>query len=240
MKAPMLMATGHVIEDVLHLRTEDVRIWDIAWSMQGMNRFGGHTPLAWSVCSHVGLAYQLALMDTKGNVNTLDALGLLLHDAAEPYLIDLPRPIKRLPEMAPFIEAEENILRVIFEAVGLGWDDVNWDFVKRYDDQALYVECRKFFPWMEKDPHMPPAVYPMPNLPNFAIGTAKAFVDFIRPMVINVRSAKGLPTNTVNTLFALSDTLRPYADPEAQKEAEQPKNPQAQWDIPSSALTEEL
>lgn len=49
------------------------------------------------------------------------ALYGLLHDAAEAYLVDLPRPVKRQPSMKPYRDAEEVVERVVFERFDLAY-----------------------------------------------------------------------------------------------------------------------
>lgn len=46
------------------------------------------------------------------------ALTGLLHDASEAYLGDIARPIKHLPEMAPYRLAEDRAGRVLAEVFG--------------------------------------------------------------------------------------------------------------------------
>jgi 5'-deoxynucleotidase YfbR-like HD superfamily hydrolase len=47
------------------------------------------------------------------------ALWGLLHDASEAYLVDLPRPLKLLPEFAVYREAECRLQRAVAVRFGL-------------------------------------------------------------------------------------------------------------------------
>jgi hypothetical protein len=83
----------------------EVNIFDIARSLSQQCRFLGHTQMFYSVAQHSVLVSDLVLPHA--------ALWGLLHDAAEAYLGDLPKPIK---ETAPFLgyrEAEARVLHAI-------------------------------------------------------------------------------------------------------------------------------
>jgi uncharacterized protein len=67
-------------------RPEDVDIRDIAHALSLMCRFGGHSRCFYSVAEH---SIRVAALCSQKN-----KLAALLHDAAEAYLVDLPRPIK--------------------------------------------------------------------------------------------------------------------------------------------------
>ena len=72
-------------------RPEEVDILDIAHALSQQCRFAGHTRVFYSVAEHC-VRVSLAC-DPK------DALAGLLHDAAEAYVVDVPRPLKRhLPD----------------------------------------------------------------------------------------------------------------------------------------------
>jgi len=68
-----------------------------------------------------------------------DALWALLHDASEAYLVDVPRPLKQLPEFAPYREAERRLQQVIAERFGLSPNQPA--SVTEADDTMLWVEA---------------------------------------------------------------------------------------------------
>lgn len=90
-------------------RVEEVDIRDIAHALSMNCRFNGHCAYFYSVAEHsVRVSHQ---------VGQGDALWGLLHDAAEAYLTDLPRPAKRA--LPVFSELEDKLLAVVLEAFGL-------------------------------------------------------------------------------------------------------------------------
>ncbi len=113
-------------------RGEDVDIRDIAHSLSLQCRFNGHCSEFYSVADHsVRVAEQL-----PHNL----ALWGLLHDAAEAYLGDLTRPLKRQEAARWFNEAEDRLLRVIAASFGLPWPMPAQ--VRQADDVLLVTEAR--------------------------------------------------------------------------------------------------
>lgn len=95
--------------DPLNLTADDIYIDDIAHALSNLCRFGGHTRRFYSVAEHsIHVSY---LCDPA------DAMTGLLHDAAEAYLMDLPRPIKQ--RMPAYINAEAEVWKVIMSAFEL-------------------------------------------------------------------------------------------------------------------------
>jgi hypothetical protein len=62
-----------------------------------------------------------------------------LHDASEAYLVDLPRPLKLLPEFAPYREAERRLQRAVAARFGLPEDQPAT--VTQADDTMLLIEA---------------------------------------------------------------------------------------------------
>jgi len=113
-------------------RPEDIRIEDIAHALARQCRFAGHLDDHYSVAQHsvlVSLACEPA-----------DALWGLLHDATEAYLVDVPAPVKRSPEMAGYRAIESRLEAVIAERFGLACPMP--ESVKRADVVLLATEVR--------------------------------------------------------------------------------------------------
>lgn len=74
--------------DLLSPRPEDVSIEDIAHALARICRWTGHTRTFYSVAQHSVLCATIAPRDCK--------LEALLHDAAEAYIGDISRPLKKM------------------------------------------------------------------------------------------------------------------------------------------------
>lgn len=90
-------------------RASEVCIEDIAHSLSMQCRYAGHCQRFYSVAEHSILVSQL--------VPPEHALHGLLHDAAEAYLVDLPRPVKR--HMPEYAEVEESNWLIIAKHFGI-------------------------------------------------------------------------------------------------------------------------
>lgn len=90
-------------------RIDDIDIKDIAHSLALQCRYNGHSRTFYSVAEHSVLISRAVAPE--------HALWGLLHDAAEAYVGDMVRPLKR--SMPAFCEAEDRILDVIACKFGL-------------------------------------------------------------------------------------------------------------------------
>lgn len=89
-----------------------VDIKSIAHSLANQCRFGGHSKWFYSVAQHSVLAAKhVALPEAR--------LAALLHDAAETYLGDIPRPLKKSPLFREYEVIEANILDTIMRCYGI-------------------------------------------------------------------------------------------------------------------------
>lgn len=108
---------------------EQICIEDIAHALSNTCRFNGHSEIYYSVAQHCVL----------GSHHCEDPLWFLLHDAAEAYLVDLPRPVKQC--FPAFDRMEETLLKVIAERFGLSYPFP--DCVHEIDNRMLQTE--RFF-----------------------------------------------------------------------------------------------
>lgn len=164
-------------------RAEEMDIRDIAHSLSMQCRFGGHCHRFYSVaehsvwCSLVALRSADTYMFCKGlwaavkrarrwwgtgephDIPVEDiqrALAALMHDAAEAYLIDLPKPVKA--SMPEYRDIENGVENVIWRRFNLPL--VPHHEIKRIDTRMLVTEIQHLmtlppFPWMVNDDPYP-------------------------------------------------------------------------------------
>ncbi len=144
-------------------RPEEVDIADIAHALSMQCRYAGHCSHFYSVGEHsvwcalmalmpnadfifcksmssaVGAAISNMRMGWTGSASDRLQLALaaLMHDAAEAYLVDLPRPVKR--SMPIYRSAEEKVERAIAERYGLA-NPMSAE-VKEIDERMLATEA---------------------------------------------------------------------------------------------------
>jgi hypothetical protein len=139
--------TGQTI-DVFNPDPATINIQDIAHSLSMQCRFGGHTKVFYSVAEH-----SIAVMQRMKNRDL--KLTALLHDAAEAYLLDFPRPVKN--RITGYHELEENLMQMIAEKF-----DLMYPFpqeVKDADEAELIMEWTHFMVGNNETPinSQPPA-----------------------------------------------------------------------------------
>lgn len=91
-------------------RADEVCIEDIAHALSMMCRYSGHCLRFYSVAEHSVLLARAASPE--------NALWALLHDAAEAYVVDVPRPLK--PFLPGYREAEAKVMEAVCDRFGLG------------------------------------------------------------------------------------------------------------------------
>lgn len=201
------------LKDTLNPRQEDVRVWDWAWGLNHTPRWSGATPVFWSVLSHVGLVRQLAASG-ESQLNPVDELGIMLHDSSEALgFSDLPSPIKQDPQFAFYREAEHRMMECIFKRFGLTHDSFNWELIKKYDQQALYIEWCKFFGHFRGHRSEIRPAYPVEvsKLGPLVVAKPLDYVEHLRHLTINLAQTYDIPD--INNLFMMPETLSAYVKP---------------------------
>jgi hypothetical protein len=128
--------------DFTNIRPEDINLEDIAQSLSMQCRFNGHTDVFYSVANHSVLVSRIVPADAA-------AWGLL-HDAAEAYVCDLPRPVKEHLRTFEWILGEKvwlgsrydllerNVAECIMERFGFDPEFGNID--KSVFDAVMYAD----------------------------------------------------------------------------------------------------
>jgi 5'-deoxynucleotidase YfbR-like HD superfamily hydrolase len=112
-----------------------IDIYTIARVLSRIQRFGGHLRIGYTVAEHsVWVAH---------HCDYVWALEGLMHDAAEAYIGDIVRDLKKmLPEIA-FIEGK--IQAAIWQKFGLVESPEMWQHIKYWDNAAVAAEGRDLF-----------------------------------------------------------------------------------------------
>lgn len=116
---------------------DSICIEDIAHALSNMCRYAGHVPKFYSVAEHcVKLS---AWMKTDGRPVELQLKGLL-HDASEAYCVDIPSPLKHMPEIeAGYMFHEQRAQQMIAAHFKL-WMPIEDPIVMDYDKAMLEPE----------------------------------------------------------------------------------------------------
>lgn len=94
-------------------RVDEVDPLDVAHALGYQCRYAGHVRRFYSVAEHCIL--MSLVMPTREL-----ALAALLHDAAEAYVVDVPRPLKR--HLYGYAQIEDRVLGVVLQRFGLQFD----------------------------------------------------------------------------------------------------------------------
>lgn len=138
-------------------KPELICLEDIAHALSQQCRFSGHTSRFYSVAEHAWLCSQYA--------PTHLAAEALMHDAAEAYLIDIPRPLKLYvhffisdARQFSYYEAEERLLAMIGQKYELKLHPQSLTVTKL--DNALLI--REYLVLMNAN--LPPGLVGVPPL----------------------------------------------------------------------------
>ncbi len=140
-RGEMLCWTGHLI----HLdrpSIEEIYLEDISHPLSQLCRYSGGTVRFYSVAQHSLNCYRLCRefqFDEKAQ------LYLLLHDASEAYLSDVPTPVKKL--LPDYLEIESGLMDVIYKRFNLDTPNrSDLAIINRIDAQMLAYEIPNLIP----------------------------------------------------------------------------------------------
>lgn len=115
---------------------EEIHITDIAHALSLICRGNGHVKYFYSVAQHCISCYEEAV--ARGYSKKV-CFACLLHDAAEAYMSDLTRPIKK--SMPEYVAYEEALLAVIYKKyLGSVLTEPEEEQVRSVDDDLLYYD----------------------------------------------------------------------------------------------------
>lgn len=119
---------------------EDVCIKDIAHALSQICRFNGHTDAFYTLSHHsLNVAHYLK----RTGCDELTQLYGLMHDAAEAYVCDIPKPLKKF--LIGYKEIEDSVQQAILIHFGLKAPTENLNSsIKLADTYILSLEAKKF------------------------------------------------------------------------------------------------
>lgn len=126
-------------------------------------RFNGHTPQFYSVAQHSVIVSKALWSEFRDYKLALEGL---MHDAAEAFIADLPRPIKHADGFDSYRELDDNLTAMIFDYYGIEFPlDPR---VKEADNRTLMTERRDLRMtggalWPEAEPYDWFTISPLPS-----------------------------------------------------------------------------
>lgn len=138
-----------VMIDLRHPDPLLVRATDIAMSLANQCRFCGHCRNFYSVAEHCCHCHDLVerrfdLFEGAGLSQADMAFAVLMHDASEAYVIDLPRPVK--PLVPGYVELEHKVQAMVRERFGFQDSEEIHKYVKLADNLVIKVEGYELMP----------------------------------------------------------------------------------------------
>ena len=149
--------------NLLRPQPEEIHLDDIAWHLSQQNRWAGSLSQPFSVAAHSILVAM--------HVDPEFGLAALLHDAAEAYFGDWPRPLKHdsaSPVRAGLRVLEHNMEAAIGKRFGVSLSPKH-PAIRRADRQAMITELRALHPaWAQASvrshwAHAWPDLEPLPG-----------------------------------------------------------------------------
>lgn len=126
--------------DLANPRADDVRLSDIACGLARICRFGGQPEQFYSVAEHCVHAARHA---QRYGYKLGFEQAVLMHDAAEAYVGDVIRPVRRM--VPGFVDVERAVICAIIERFELPMGQFDSPALKEIDDGLLVAEYAELF-----------------------------------------------------------------------------------------------
>jgi hypothetical protein len=135
MSSAITTYTGKTV-DIFNFWLRDICLEDIAHALSLICRFGGHCSEFYSVAEHCVRAAYIAHFNYD-----IHPAYILVHDAAEAYIGDLPRPIKRTV-FDPEIETKVRNKILNYFKLDVHYWKAHAHIIKEIDDMMLNIEVQ--------------------------------------------------------------------------------------------------
>lgn len=166
----MCTYTGQMLKP-MELKPEDISLEDISHALSLLCRGGGHLKHFYSVGQH---CINCAKEAEARGWGTRVILGCLVHDAAEAYISDIIRPVKK--HLPAYTNIEDKILTAVYERFGLGGlTEEELRQIRQIDNEILENEIPVL---MSGSEHKFPA--PLQSEPDFSLRDMKLIEETYR------------------------------------------------------------
>jgi len=148
---PVIQTVSGKVFNYLDPEPDQIVIGDIAHALSRLCRFAGHTQEHYSVAQHSVIMSGLPVDEWQIGCNPVYwRMYVLLHDAAEAYMGDMPSTLKQLIPQFKLIEA--NVEKAIEERFNLRTDEKIVSVAKHADLRMLATEIEQLMlPYAEHD-----------------------------------------------------------------------------------------
>ena len=174
---------------------DSICIEDIAHALSMLCRFSGHTREFYSVAQHSVYVGRAVWERSRGEDPGCDAAELvfaaLMHDASEAYCVDVPRPIKRLPELAGYREIEARVEAAINQRFGIVHRIAAHPWIKEADLAVLAAEARDLLNTPDQKWELRATPYPSPICPTTPRWAKDDFLSAFRAQQARRRGGNG-------------------------------------------------
>lgn len=161
------------------VRPEDIVIEDIAHALSHCCRFAGHVSRFYSVAEH---SVRVARLIRSWGEPPAACMAGLLHDAAEAYIGDMPRPLKLMPQFEAYRDLDDALSAAVASRFGVEYP---WHpAVHRADDILLGTEARDLMSPVLKDWNRRFVPLPHPITPWSPESARFQFLDMFRQLLM--------------------------------------------------------